>query len=161
LSRVARKRGDRARARRLLEEDLATARQDRADRAICATLLHLAELDWADDDPLGGQARLVEGLGLARRQRNRQYPALGLIVAACRALGIGRPVRAARLFGAADAVLPDLRFESDGPDIADYKRALVEVRAALTAEAFALAWAEGKAMTVEEAITYAMDAGGG
>jgi hypothetical protein len=38
-----------------------------------------------------------------------------------------------------------------------YERLVAEVRAILGAEAFTMAWAEGQAMTLEQAIAYAFD----
>jgi hypothetical protein len=40
----------------------------------------------------------------------------------------------------------------------EYDRTLVAVRAQLSVEAFAAAWAEGQAMTLEQAISYALEA---
>jgi hypothetical protein len=63
---------------------------------------------------------------------------------------------AARLFGAGE----ELR-ESIGASVlpfyrADYDRGTAEVAAALPAEMAAAAWAEGKRMTLREAVAYAL-----
>ena len=68
----------------------------------------------------------------------------------------GRLERAARLLAAAgtlSAYLPVL-----GPD---HAREIAEVRAAMGEAAFAAAWAEGEAMTLEQAIAYALEQPGG
>jgi hypothetical protein len=60
------------------------------------------------------------------------------------------------LFGAAEA----LRVAIDAPRLpverADYERWVAAVRAQLGAEAFAAEWAEGGAMTLEQAIASAL-----
>ena len=64
----------------------------------------------------------------------------------------GRLERAARLLAAAGALsayLPVL-----GPD---HAREIAEVRAAMGEAAFAAAWADGEAMTLEQAIALALD----
>jgi hypothetical protein len=69
---------------------------------------------------------------------------------------------AARLFGAAAAA----RRETGEPrlpfDRPPYERDLAATRAALSADAFAGAWAEGQAMSLEQAVADALaDAGDG
>ena len=69
----------------------------------------------------------------------------------------GQATRAARLWGAAEALrepadverAPNLRADDD-PHVA-------EVCSALGEEAFAAAWAEGRAMTLEQAVAYALE----
>jgi hypothetical protein len=65
----------------------------------------------------------------------------------------GRPERAARLFGAAEA----LRTTGDEPsDRAQYESHVAAVRAALGEERFAASWAAGRALPTEEAIAEAL-----
>jgi class 3 adenylate cyclase len=68
----------------------------------------------------------------------------------------GQYVRAARLFGAAEAHrkitgLPLPLFHRS-----DYDRPVAIIRAGLKEEAFSATWAEGRAMTLEQAIEYAL-----
>src|SRR5207302_2106787 len=62
------------------------------------------------------------------------------------------PLKAARLWGTAEA----LREAIDAPmpplDRADYEQALAAAHTALGEEAFASAWAEGRTMTPEQAL---------
>jgi tetratricopeptide (TPR) repeat protein len=155
-SRVARKRGDLVRARRFLEEDVAISQQI-GDPIVCFHLFNLAELDWAEGDPVSGHARLAEGLSVALHQGSRQNLAFGLLVSARYAVDVGELDRAARLFGAADAAVPLFHFEWDGVEFGAYERALDQVGAALTPDALASAWAAGQAMTLEQAIAYALE----
>jgi DNA-binding NarL/FixJ family response regulator len=69
-----------------------------------------------------------------------------------------QPVRAARLFGMAEA----LREAADVPllpsDRAGYGRDVATVRTVLHPVAFAAAWAEGRAMPTEQALAFALAA---
>ena len=68
----------------------------------------------------------------------------------------GQYERAARLFGAADALRETLGFRRLAPDQADYDQRLVTTRDRLGDTAFAGAFAEGGAMTLEQAFEYAL-----
>ncbi len=65
-------------------------------------------------------------------------------------------MRAARLFGAAE-VLREAMGERIGPaNQGPYERALASIQARLDDAALASAWGEGRAMTLEQAIAYAL-----
>jgi non-specific serine/threonine protein kinase len=68
---------------------------------------------------------------------------------------LGRPDRAARLHGAAEAVRRAIGQAQHPDDQAQFERHLAEVRAA-AGDAFEQLWAEGMAMGIDEAITYAL-----
>jgi hypothetical protein len=70
---------------------------------------------------------------------------------------VGQPLRAAALFGAAEAqwqASGAVRYE---PDRAVYERDVASVQAQLEADAFAAAWARGQAMTAEQAIACGLE----
>lgn len=69
----------------------------------------------------------------------------------------GRSQWAARLLGAAEALLRASGGAWWLADRVEYERNLATIRAALSEEAFAAAWAEGQAMTLERAIAYASE----
>ena len=64
--------------------------------------------------------------------------------------------RAAHLFGAAEILYPPPRFEMSAKERAEHDQAIATARAALGEEAFAAAYEEGKMMTLDEAVTYAL-----
>jgi tetratricopeptide (TPR) repeat protein len=68
----------------------------------------------------------------------------------------GHPGRAGRLFGAAEALRESIGAPVPPVDRADYERNVAAARAGLSESAFASAWAEGRAMTVEQAVEYAL-----
>jgi hypothetical protein len=63
---------------------------------------------------------------------------------------------AAHLLGAAETLYAPLRSEMSAKERAEHDRSISAARAALGEEAFAKAWAEGQAMTVGEAVAYAL-----
>jgi non-specific serine/threonine protein kinase len=68
----------------------------------------------------------------------------------------GRYERAARLFGAAEVLRETVGWHLTPPDQADHDKYVASARAALAEAAFATAWAEGRAMTLEQAVEYAL-----
>jgi hypothetical protein len=64
----------------------------------------------------------------------------------------GDAERAARLFGAAEALREALGAPLPPVERAHYDRSVAATRAALGEEAFAAAWAEGRALSLEQAI---------
>jgi hypothetical protein len=66
------------------------------------------------------------------------------------------PDRAARLWGAAEALRERLGAPLPPNDRAEYERDVAAVRQALGAERFAIAWVAGRSLTEEQAIAYAL-----
>jgi len=65
----------------------------------------------------------------------------------------GAPVRAARLWGAAETLRESMGVPIWPVERAAYERAVERVRAHLGEKIFAAAWAEGRTMTLEQALT--------
>ncbi len=150
--------GNHGRAVALLEESMASFRNlgDTQRVTLCVTHLWMAELEGGDPERAAAlvseNLRLLRGLGIKPRIYNDLLG--GAILAA---IG-GRPARAARLWAAAEALR-----EAIGLAIVlwdhvptDYEARLAATRSQLGEEAFATAWEEGKAMTPERAIGYAL-----
>jgi len=68
--------------------------------------------------------------------------------------------QAARLWGAAEALREAIGAPWSPIEPEEEKREVTESRQAFGAEAFAAAWAAGRAMTAEQAITYALEESG-
>jgi DNA-binding NarL/FixJ family response regulator len=96
---------------------------------------------------------LVVCRGLAGRKRAVAY-ALHYLGAIANAQA--QPIRAARLFGAAAALLEAAGARVSPLDRAGHEHELAAVRAAIGTDHFAAAWDEGQAMSAEEAIDYAL-----
>jgi tetratricopeptide (TPR) repeat protein len=73
------------------------------------------------------------------------------------AVAQGQAEHATRLLGATAALFEIFYPVRDPVDRADYERAVAAARAHLDAVTFDTAWSVGRAMTVEQAIAYALD----
>jgi DNA-binding NarL/FixJ family response regulator len=84
-----------------------------------------------------------------------QYSFFGL---ACVADSEGHTVRAARLWGVAEAIreAAGLQLPPSTHSVMEYEDRLANARAALGGASFESAWAEGKAMPLERAVEYAL-----
>jgi predicted ATPase len=101
------------------------------------------------------EALLEEGLALYQEFGNRWGIAHCLAGFGALALARAQPEQATRLLGAASALLAAIDHHLEHPDSAVYDDSLAKVRDQLDEAAFAAAWAEGQAMTMEEAIACA------
>ncbi len=73
------------------------------------------------------------------------------------AVALDQPGRAARLIGAADALFEKQNYIPQSGDLPEFERYKASAREALDEASFETAWAEGQAMTHEEAIAYALE----
>ena len=147
--------GDHAAARAALEEGVAICREIDDDWALALALRNLGIGALREGDHEEAVARLAESLTVLQETGNPLYMQnLELLAAAVSMQGDHR--RAALLFGAAEAlrqavgafVLPLYR--------AEYERGVAGTRAGLTEATFNAAWSEGRAMTPEQAVEYAL-----
>ena len=157
LGMVALRQGDSAGARTHFEEALAVAREAGAEQYTADALAHLGTVALRASDYQQAAALYQQSLALNRAQGYRAGIAEGLAGLAEVASLLGQPERAARLFGAVEALreascisLPPLRR-------AEYDRTVEGVRAHLDEETFAAAWAQGRAMPLEQVIAYASE----
>jgi hypothetical protein len=98
----------------------------------------------------------VEALALARAIGDRHDVAWLLEDLAMIGATQGPPELAARLFGAAAALRKAFGMPSGQYATADYRQRTGSVRTALGEARFAAAWAEGQAMTLEQAVDAAL-----
>jgi hypothetical protein len=69
----------------------------------------------------------------------------------------GQPLRAARLFGAAEALREKIGVPLSPADRPTYDRTVAAARAQLDASAFTTAWTAGRALTMEQAVSEALE----
>jgi len=142
----------------LHEEALALFREldDRWGMGYCLTNLGLISA------ALGHHARATRVLrelmyrSLALEDKfGSQYSFFGL---ACVADSEDHTARAARLWGVSETIREDagFRLPHAAVSVMKYERRLANARASLGEAAFEAAWAEGKAMTIEQAVEYAL-----
>jgi hypothetical protein len=127
-------------------------------REVARKLAHLAAVSIDQREHARARGLLVESLTMARELDDARVVIDGLETCAYLAVVGDMTDRAARLHGAAEALR-----ETIGVPLSPSERALDEVtmltavRAALGEETFTAAWAEGRAMSMERAIAYALE----
>ena len=97
-----------------------------------------------------------ESLTIRREIGDRQGIAKSLEAFAGLAADQENPERAARLWGAAEALREEIGSPLAPNDREAYEREVAQARQVLGEAAFAAAWEEGRAMTMEQAVEYAL-----
>jgi hypothetical protein len=67
-----------------------------------------------------------------------------------------QPERAARLFGAAEALRERIRIVLPPVERPEYEQYVADARAQMDDQVFTAAWAEGQALSLDEAVQYAL-----
>jgi predicted ATPase/DNA-binding SARP family transcriptional activator len=168
LAKVAWAKGDYDLAAKGSEESLRMSRKADIRQATFHSLLNLGRVAQSQGDYGKARAFYIEALALQKRRISPlfnltglktyvaavSYPLEALAVLASAQNQMGR---AARLIGAAENFYTPIRFEMSARERAEHDQAIASARAAMGAEAFAKARAEGQEMIVEQAIAYALE----
>jgi hypothetical protein len=151
--------GDIPRARQLAEKGLSLAREVGARDALYLTLQALATVARAEGDNERAASLFGEGLTLSAEVEDHSSLAYYLQGLAAIAASEDRSARAARLWGAAEAILEttEIIAYAHAPDRSLYQRQVASARERLDEAAWESAWAEGRAMTPEQAVEYALE----
>jgi tetratricopeptide (TPR) repeat protein len=161
LGEVARMQGDVAEARQLFEEELALHRTLKDKHGIGHTLRWLGWLAQAEGDLPGAWACYREALSALRDAWDPNRLSVVLHGVASLVLDTGDAARALRLAGAvvAAGTAGEQQSASDEsqPWSPNWLALQERAQAMLTAAEAANAWAEGQAMTLEQAIAYALE----
>jgi predicted ATPase/DNA-binding CsgD family transcriptional regulator len=156
LGTVAEKQGNYERAMTLLAEALARARQVGDKYHIPALQYELANVSLHRGDNERAVTLYREGLVLRREIGDKPGLAECLDGLAGVACAQGYHEQAARLFGASEVLRETLAFHRAPSDQDDHDRRVASVRSALGKKSCGAAWAKGRAMTLEQAIEYAL-----
>jgi predicted ATPase/transcriptional regulator with XRE-family HTH domain len=153
--------GDRDRARRLAERSLSLGRELGAREAVSVALPTLATIARADGDIDRARELFGEGLLFSAEVGDGTNVAYYLEGLATLAAAEGNPERAVRLWGAAEAILEEIEVIAypHASDRSFNDQQLAATREILDDRAWEEAWAEGRSMTTEEAVAYALDDG--
>jgi predicted ATPase len=143
-------------ARSLLKESLAVCREIGFKRILGSALNNLGKVDLHQGNWGAAQALFRESLAMKRDFGDRDGSAWSLEGLAGVAAAQEQADRAARLFGAAEAVREAIGAPAPVPERVDYEGSKAAVRDALGEEAFAAAWAAGRTQTWEQAIEEAL-----
>ncbi|HKH10249.1 MAG TPA: helix-turn-helix transcriptional regulator [Rubrobacter sp.] len=151
--------GDHGRAKPLAERALELSREVGERQAISAALYTLATLAQAEGDHGRAGDLFEEGLAVSAELGNEADVAHCLEGLGSVAADEGTTACAAVLWDAEEALLEKLgaAVYTYVPERSLHRSRVVAARARLGERAFSAAWAEGKAMTVGQAVEYALD----
>ena len=152
-------RGDRERMVTLNEESLALFQELRYAYGIVMCLTNLGLIALAQGDYERATTLLREDLRLARELDHKLYIQYCLTGLAGVDASRSRPGRAARLWGAAERLSETYGGHIMPADrsIIDYEGRLAAARSQLDEAAWTAGWTEGRAMTTEQAVEYALE----
>ena len=146
------------RAATLYRESLALFREARHKGIVVQVLFGLGSVVQRQGDNARAAELFAEALALTQELGNKAEMAFDLAGLGGVAAAEGRPARAARLLASAESIFTTIGISiSMWPyRVADYDRWVALARAQLDEAAFSSAWAEGRALTVQAAIAYAL-----
>jgi tetratricopeptide (TPR) repeat protein len=157
LGEAALREGDYVRATQLMEESLELRRQLGNKWGVGVSLGMLGWVAMRERDWDRAIARLGESLEVRQEIGDKGGCAWCLERLAGVAMAQGQAEKAVRLFGAAAALRASIGSVIDPADQARYKKNLNSLRAKLGRERYKAAWDIGRAMTMEQAIAYALE----
>jgi tetratricopeptide (TPR) repeat protein len=157
LGEVALRQGDTLSANRLVEESLELRRQlgNKWGVGVCLGILGwiaMHEADWKR-----AVERLGESLEVRREIGDKSGAAWCLERLAEIALEKGQAEKTVRLFGAAAALRASIGSVIDPADQPEYEHKRTSLNAELGEERFNTAWNEGRALTLDQAVPYALE----
>jgi non-specific serine/threonine protein kinase len=148
---------DYGRTRTLYTESLAIS-QELGDRSSCATTLHgLGCVAYCQQDYRAMRAYWQESLAIHQGLGNKQSIASLLEALASAAVVEEQKERATRLHAAAVALRIAIGCPRHLQARQEFEQDMAILHAALTEEQFAILWAEGEAMSLEQAVAYALE----
>ena len=158
LGEVAVRQGDYARAAPLLEESLAASRAIGRPWGAATVLGTMGWRAMLQEEYPGAADLLGESILIRRELGDKGGVAWCLERLAEVADALGTPARAATLYGAAAALRESIGSVVDPADQVEHDRRVAAVRAQMSEEEWQGRTGEGRAMTFEEAVEYALRA---
>lgn len=165
LGQLAYAQGRSERAGELWEEGLHLLRreEDPLQSATHLMRLSMVALDHGDYDRAGAQ--VAESLTILQDLGARRWSIEGIEVSARLAVALGQRrangqqglMHAARLFSAAEVVREKQAVPLPSTERPSHEQSLAVLRAHLDAASLAVAWAEGRTMTLEQSIAHALE----
>jgi tetratricopeptide (TPR) repeat protein len=149
--------GQRAAARESYEQALEVARELGTPFEIGHALNEIGRAECDEGHHDLALKHLAEGMTILHGLGNRQGVIESLEGLAGVAAATAAPRRAVPLWGAAEALRQEMGGARSVHLSIAYERQLKAVQAILTTEAFDQAWAEGQAMSLDDAVRYALD----
>lgn len=156
LGEVAVRRGDYERATSFLEESLELRRQLEHTWGVGVCLGTLGWVAMHQGDWIKAKARLGESLEVRQEIGDQGGSAWCLERLAEVRESLGELEQAVRIFGTASALRESIGSKMDPVDQPEYDRRLTALRDTLGAEAYEVAWADGYAQTMKQALSSAL-----
>jgi tetratricopeptide (TPR) repeat protein len=156
LADLAQAQGQYGQALQLYEESLSLMRRHGDRWHVALALFSLGHLAWLQHDYTRAQASFAESLDLRWQLKDKRGIAFCFEGLAWVATIEGAVERAARLFGAAEALLEAIGAALHPVRHAAHNQTVAMGRAQLSAALFAQAWVEGRMMSAERALAYAL-----
>jgi predicted ATPase/transcriptional regulator with XRE-family HTH domain len=159
LGELSRLQDDYEQARKHYEESLEILQELRSRSTLATPICNLAWMSLHRGDYRKAKGLFGESLELSDQYGNKYVTALSLAGFAG-VLGVtGKPKQAGRLFGGVESLLEGLGMTGrmDLSDQKEFDHYVAAVRAQLDEAEFTKAWAEGHALTMEQAIAYALE----
>ena len=156
LGALAAEDGDRGRANELLDESERLAREHEDDSALAAIRLDQSRLAFAAGDTESAASLASAAVELYRMYGTTAGIAEGVHMLALAAEADGRPERATRLIGAAEALRDTAGTQLAAANAGALDDAVRRASALLGEAAFAAAYDEGRALSVDEAVALAV-----
>jgi predicted ATPase len=157
LGEVARQQEDYEAAREFYEEALALAGQESAKHMIPVYTLNLASVACLQRDYRSATSFALEALKVSEEFGDKIVTGTALGVFAASAVAAGDSGKAARLWGAAQAIFDAADYKLDRIDQAFVDRYVGEARAAMGEGAYEARFREGRAMRLEHAVALARE----
>ncbi len=160
LAALARLEGDQERAVTLYTQSLFLHRELGDKQFVATEQLNLGFMTYHKGDTDTAARLFAESLRSSRERGDKYVMPPNLVGLAGVAMKSGDPVRAAHLLGSASALLESAGLVFDPDDQLEYDRIAGAVRAKLGGDKMNAMLTEGRAMKVEQAIGYALEAVG-
>ncbi len=147
-------------ARALFEESLGLFRELGNSAGIAWSLNHLGDVSHALGDDAAALENFARSLVIFRDLGAKDGVAEGLADFAAVCASQADPLRAACLWGGAEALCESIGAALPPVEQETYRRDVAQAREAVGEDAFAAAWEEGRALTWERAVEYALGEAG-
>ena len=159
LGLIASDAGDYPTARALYEQCLAIKRGVASKHSITLTVGNLAFVLYAQGDYTAARAANEDCLKAYRELKNREGITFVLEGMAQLEVAAAHEAKALRLLAAADKLRAEISVPVAPADLEGHFQLIASVRASLGEARAAQVWAEGEAMTTDQAIDYALSEG--
>jgi predicted ATPase len=156
LGDLARARGDNAGAAAYYTEGLEIGRKGEGPPSIPSFLQNLGQLALRESNPSRARQFYAESIAIFQEQVDVRGILEGLAGLAGVLTAEGHPERAARLFGAVEALLAATSTTIYPSNQADYDHQVGVTRSALDPSSFATQWDDGKQLTLDQAVAFAL-----